>query len=123
MANTVSMNEAEASIAQSASDRESFIEAQDKVREWADRSIELSQSGDTEQANQAERCAAAWLSTMLRIESRTTAEAPSPARAKPLARIAGRKDRRVSESEARGNNATLRAWRRSCLLRNLPEFG
>jgi len=120
MTNTTRMIDSQASIARNAADRESFVEAQDKAREWADRSIDLSQSGDIEQANQAELYAAAWLSRMLDIESRTLAETPLPPRAKL---VTTRKKRRVSASELSGNNATLRAWRRSCLLPNTPVSG
>ena len=120
MTNTTRMIDSQASIARNAADRESFVEAQDKAREWADRSIDLSQSGDIEQANQAELYAAAWLSRMLDIESRTLAEVALPARVKLLAR---RKKTRVTESELSGNNATLRAWRRSCLLPDTPVSG
>jgi hypothetical protein len=120
MVNTTSMSGSHVSIARNAADDESFVKAQDKAREWADRSIDLSQSGDIEQATQAERYATAWLSRMLDIESRTLAEPLSPARTKPLA---ARKKRQVTGSELSGNNATLRAWRRSCLLPNTPVSG
>jgi len=118
MANTIYMSEAQASIA-----RESFVEAQDKARAWADRSIELTHSGDIEQANHAQRYATAWLSRMLDIERRTIAEPPLPARAKRPARKAEWKSRRDNVFEVTGNNATLRAWRRSCLLPDTPESG
>ena len=120
MANTIDTNNAQASTARNAADCESFVKAQDKARKWADRSIELSQAGDVEQAHHAERCAAVWLSRMLDIENGTVVEAPSPTRATLLAR---RKKSRVIASEPSGNNATLRAWRRSCLLPHTPVSG
>ncbi len=93
MTDTFGFGDAQANLTQHAPGSATFVEAQGQAREWADRSLELSQSGDIEQANLAERRASAWLATMLDIESRLTAAAPPPAKAKPLVRKAAWKNR------------------------------
>jgi hypothetical protein len=46
----------------------SIAEAQAKAREWADRALELSQSGELEQAALAELQAEMWLTRMLSVQ-------------------------------------------------------
>jgi hypothetical protein len=100
-----------------------FAEAQSNARRWADRSMDLSQSGDTEGASHAARLAAGWVARMRDIEAGMVDETRSPRAAKLSSRKVTREHPGLDGSAASENNVTLRAWSRAYLPPSLRQSG
>ena len=98
-----------------------FAEAQSNARRWADRAMDLTQSGDIEGASHAARLAAGWVARMREIEASMLDETQSPRLAKLSASKVAREHPDLHESAASWNNVTLRAWRRPDLPPVLPR--
>ena len=97
-------------LKRSPQDEMSFIAAQTAARDWADKALELGQSGNTEQARGARIRAEACLAKMLALEApggRLKNDRPPTA----LARVK-RRSPPADRQAAQLNNAALLTWPR-----------
>jgi hypothetical protein len=83
-----------------ATDSDSFVDAQRKAREWADKGIELSGAGETSQARLAAMNAEFWLAKMLSIKTKEEIQSQEAALLDKQALGVRRKKRAFREPKA-----------------------